>query len=901
MRMMIRTAAVPVAALADLRYDKTWPSVARAAELDCWLRAEGRQLADELHAVIGGVTGPARGELVALRRAVYGQRRPSARAWNAEVRAHLTADLAERVSLWVLRNQLHRDLMAELPITRQREDAVVTARLREHLRAPAYRFGLAQGSPVLSEQLGKWLDDQGAPPQRQSVLRLVKYLARAAAKTSPYSTFTVSGLVPAAEGTGLLRTTGELRWTSAVELNIWLARRIVHALATSARFKGSLQIRPNPSLVRDDARYRFLSVADGAAVAGMRSGPALEACLDRAGDPAGCTVDELCAHLQELDGSLDPAAVRHFVDRVVEAGPLCLRMPFPDQVDGHLAALADWLADAGSLTPQEREVMDGARALHAALAAYPALDDVRARERARAAVGARVAELLHRTGAPDPEQVPRKNVFHENAVFAEPPAGFAPQAWRPLADDLGTVRKLLCAVDPAVSIRAAVSDVFVDRYGEGGRTRWLDFYQYLNEAMANGCAVLSGPELTSLRDGPTMAVPQAWWTLPYAREQAARIDTVTELIFSRASARGPTVMLTERELDERLGFDAGPTDSMACYGHLADLGEPAVASDAPSGFVLNGVISGYGRGLSKVHRTLCQAGVADRFPEWRTTERVPGGELLVELDSLFGSNLNLRSRATRYELDYPLTTPGRDPADRIALSDVEVVHEPGSGRLRLRAGSTGEWLRPMHGGLMATYWLPEPLRNLITLFGPTHTLMHSAIPLFLPRGRDVMAGGIRPTPRIRIGDVVLSRRSWVVPAPLVPRRNGGESDESFWVRLAGWHREHGLPERYYARSAELSSVTWDPTQKSRKPMFVDLASWQLVALLERIMGGPAGDGPPDRAGRAGQPGMDGVGGMLVLTEALPEPAASPAYGRDRHVTELVVELPGDPGGPGAAT
>jgi hypothetical protein len=883
MRLMIRTAAVPVSALADLRYDKTWPSVSRAAELDCWLRSEGRRLADELHDVIGTVTGPARGELVALRRAVYGQRRPSERAWNPAVRAHLSTDTAERISLWVLRHQLHRELMAELPAIRERENDVVTARLREQLATPAFRFGLAQGSPVLSEQLGKWLD--GAPgadvPQRQSVLRLAKYLARAAAKTSPYSTFTISGIVPQREAAGLLEITGELRWTSSVELNVWLARRIVHAIATSAPHRGSLQVRPNPSLVEDDERYRFLSVADGSAVAGTRRVAALDACLARAGDPAGCTVDELGAHLHDLDGDLEPAAVRRFVDRVIEGGLLCLRMPFPDQADGHLGALADWMEGTGPLTPQAREVVVGARAVNTALAEYPAHDDVRARERARGWVGAQVVELMHRAGAPDPDHAPRKNVFHENAVFVEPPAGFAPQAWDPLGEQLATVRKLLCAVDPAVSIRAAVTDVFVDRYGEGARVRWLDFYQHLNDAMVNGCGVLSGPELTALRDGPTMAVPQAWWMLPYAREQATRIDRVTELIFSRAAADGPEVTLTETELASRLAFETGPMDSIACYGHLVD-GAP----DRPAGFVLNGVISGYGRGLSKVHRTLCQAGVADRFPEWGTTERAPGGELLVELDSLFGSSLNLRSRATRFELDYPLTTPGRDPADRIPLSDLEVVHEPGSARLRLRAAGLGEWVRPMHGGLMATFWLPEPLRNLITLFGPTHTMMHAAIPLFLPRGGaaapesvpfDGLSGRIRETPRISVGDVVLARRSWVVPAPLVPRRSGGESDESYWVRLAAWHRDHGLPERYYARSAQLSSVAWDPTQKSRKPTYVDLGSWHLVALLERTMA---------------EPQDSGGGGMLVLTEALPEPADAPRYGRDQHVTELVVELPG---------
>ena len=68
---------------------------------------------------------------------------------------------------------------------------------------------------------------------------------------------------------------------------------------------------------------------------------------------------------------------------------------------------------------------------------------------------------------------------------------------------------------------------------------------------------------------------------------------------------------------------------------------------------------------------------------------------------------------------------------------------------------------------------------------------------------------------------------------------------------------------------------WGPQTKARKPMYVDLAAWHLVRLLERAVG-------------------EG-GELAVLTEALPTLDQAPQYGDGRHVTELLIELPGGAG------
>lgn len=872
-RMMIRTAAVPVSALSDLRLDKSWDVIGRITELDRRLGSDGDRLGDQLYEVIGGADSTYKGDLVALRRCVHSRRRPSKRAWSDEMRAALSTDLAEDIDAWVRRYDLRRELTDSLPKIVDDELHEVQSRLPESLRHNAFRHGLVQGSPVLADQLAKWLDT-GAVPQRQTVLRLVKYLARVVAKTSPYSTFTIAGLLTAAPDSGtLLDPPDPASAASIAELNVWLVRRLLSALCADPDLADALTVRRNPSLVSDDERMRFLSPTSNAAVVGTRSSGALAACLERAEQP-GTTVADVQTHLRALDPSLDPAAVRQFVGKVVATGVLLTDLPFADQAHDHLAEVADWLRPL----PAHAATVARLDALRGELEEYPTLPGPEHRAASRRQVSRSVIDLLTSAQAPDPTNIPRKNVFYDNAVFTGAAGEFDPAAWTPILDDLRAVRDVLAALDPMRAARTAITEAFAVRYGSEQPVPWLDFTQFVSAAMADGVpvrgAALAGPELTALWNGAHGNDPRGWAQLPFAGEQAVAVDAATDLVFRRAAASGPEVDVSAAELTAALGTDAvRAADSMACYGQLLDQGQP-------QRFALNGVISGYGRGLSRVHRMQEQVGVPQPGGvPWRRTQHGPHGELIAEFDNLFGSNLNLRTPSTTVELDYPYSTSAR-PGERLRLNDLDVRHDADRDELVLVSRVTGDRIRPMHGGMVASFWLPEPVRRLIEIFGPIHSPLHASVPLFVPRGGDIVGGGIRNLPRLSIGSVVLSRRSWVLPSRVVPHRHSGESDAALWVRWAGWFAEQGIPERFYVRAAGLRSA-WSPEMKSRKPTYVDLSSWHLVAVLERTLSEESD--------------------LVVIAEALPDLTAAPRYnsvdGVDgaQHVTELVVELPASGG------
>src|SRR5699024_12694405 len=127
----------------------------------------------------------------------HGNRLPALRARSPEVLARVRGHLRTRLHSWLADLQCRRAESAALPDLIAEERAHKYAVLRETVADPVFEHGLVQGSPVVFERLRAWLAAApGTEPERKVALRLMKYLARVVAKTSPYSTFVASGTMP---------------------------------------------------------------------------------------------------------------------------------------------------------------------------------------------------------------------------------------------------------------------------------------------------------------------------------------------------------------------------------------------------------------------------------------------------------------------------------------------------------------------------------------------------------------------------------------------------------------------------------------------------------------------------------------------------------------------------------
>ncbi|MEU7150133.1 lantibiotic dehydratase [Streptomyces sp. NPDC045456] len=847
----VRIGGLPVSVLDGLRSDEVWRRTGALLDGARELAERGAELSDALYALIGQDTG-VKPALVALRRAVHNQRTPGERCWNDEVRAALPAAVVADVERWAELLAAHRADTAALDDLLPQDAADRHAVLREAAAQPVFRHGLIQGSPVLHEQLRKWLArPEGAVPDRKLALRLAKYLARVAAKTSPFSTFTVSGL---GRWDGPRPDAGGPAVRDTVEINLWLVQQLVRRLREHPALAPAVRLRVNPSAHPADGHWEFLGPGEEEPLRTLPVSAPVQACLDFLSDGARPR-HEVAAHLTARSGA-SPEQAERYLARLAEVGVLEVVPPFSEQAADPLAELRAWVDTGG---PELAEVSARLKEVAALLDGYPELTDPDARQRRNQEIHralGRVAELV----GPEHVIVPPKNYIIENALLVGPPPAQDRQAWEPVLRDLDTVRRCYAALDPALPGRVALARLFSTRFGAGAGVPFLAFHRAVQEEMR------TDPQLPGLLSVSQHGyAPLADSPLPRIKELLRiRAGLTDAALNARPDADGVVHVDPARlaALADRWPAWMRPPGSVAFYGQLT--GGP----EDPAGFVVNAVNAGHGRGRDRIRRLLGQAGVTVAGEP----SGPPGDVILADTCRHYGSNVGLRDLTMTDEIDYPGAASPRPAERRIPLRDLEVRHDPVLDLLVLWSRTRDREVRPVHPSLIAEFWLPPAMRLLIQAFGDTPTLLIPGRRMF----GDISPAtqqGLLDEPRITIGTVTVSRRQWVFRTDEAPVRAKGEADRPYLLRLAAWLREHGIPERCFVRALDPSMLTdgnvWQ--LKSRKPLYIDFANLLLTGLFERML-----------AER---------GNLLFLQEALPDPSAAPHYGdAGVRVTEHLVEV-----------
>ncbi|WP_248963614.1 lantibiotic dehydratase [Sphaerisporangium perillae] len=851
----VRVAGLPLAGLDRMRCTRTWEIVDRLADLTEWLRREGAELSGPLHEVIGGAAGgPLKPGLVALRRAVFSGRRPSGRAASAEVLAALPEELAARVREWTARRDRADALRTALPAVLAEESREKAALLREAVADDGFRRGVAQGSPVLAARLDAWLAGPAdRPPDRQELLRLARYVARATVKTSPYATFTLSGLGRWTAGGPAVWTSGEPLWREVAELDRAVLRPLWSALTRHRPVRERALLRVNPSAADDGGRVWFLGPGPTEPLSSVPASPGVRQALDWVRGHPFPTV-----------------AGAPGIEALVDAGLLELVPPYDEQSAGPVGLLASWLAEAGA-SPYAAAVGRMAEALREAAGhppSSPAEHPHPAPQGEFAGPAAVVREALEEVlpaGTAGPS-LPGKNLLWHSAVMPGVAGRLSAAAWRGVCDDLDAVRRLLGLFDPDLPVKIAVTAFFLDRHGPGGRIPALDLYHEVHAGVPGAGGALLREMLRNPVAAPRVVPGEE--PPPGLRELSELRRRFWELAGAGPSAPEAVVDVTAARL---AGFTASlprfarPPGSICCYLQAVP--------DRPDGVraVVNSISAGYGRGLSRLHRLVGLAGgEAPPAPELRA----PQGDVLVaECRGLVGGGLNLRTATADLALNHPFTAGDAD-LPPLAPADLTVGYDPGCDRLALHDGK-GRAVRPVHLGMTAQHWLPPWLQFLVRAFGEPSTAM---VPgwVFRTRGEMPAAGDVERWPRMDVGRVTLARAAWRLRAGDFPAPAKGEGEAAYLPRLAGWLAGHGMPRRFFARVVDLGDgLLVGLLSKDRKPMYVDVSDMLLLTGFLRSLRDP--------------------GALVVLEEALPDPADAPLYGAGRRVTEYVVQLSAGPG------
>jgi hypothetical protein len=863
----VRVAAVPADALAALRCTRTWALVEELAETEQRLARDGAALSDPLHAAIGAVPGhAAKPALVALRRALFTGRRPDRRGLAPDTLAALPDHLADSVRAWAARREHLDVLRSRLPRVHAAEAAAKTGLLRTAAATEAFRRALAQGSPVLSARVDPWLaGEQAGTPHRQELIRLARYVARAAVKTSPYASFTVSGFGEWAASGPAVQTPDTLAWRGVAELDRAVLQPMWAALTRRPELHRHARLRVNPTAADDGTRVRFLGAAPAEPLRSVPATDAVRAVLTRVRARPDLTAGDL------------PQA-----RALIDAGLLELVPPYDEQGQDPVGQLADWIAECRE--PEAAAVGAAARRVTGAQSGAPAADRATAagpagNQRRRIDT---VRQALEEIFSPEPRAnpwLPDKNLCLETAVLTGSAGRCATDAWQEVFDDLDAIRRALGLFDPDLPVKIAGAAFFLERYGAAGSVSALDFYRDAHAATQAGPAATLLREL--LRDplAPPTAAHDA--PLPGLRALAeARARFWAAVDAGPGPGPGPghcTVRWVEPQLLAGLAADwpafVRPPGSVCCYVQ-------AVPGSDGLHAVLGLITAGYGRGLSRLHRMALRAGAkvpaADglRAPSPQSPPRPPSRSArVVECRGILNGGLNLRTAVADAALRYPGAHNGADLPE-IDPTELMVRYDADTQRLAL-LDAQGRPVLPVHLGMAAQHWLPPALQFLVRAFGEPAAAMTPGW-VFRAGGRLPAPGVVERWPRLDVGRVTLARACVRLRAGDFPAAAAGEPEAAYLPRLAGWLREHGVGHRFFARVIDAGDGPGSGLMgKGRKPVYVDVENDLLLAGFLRTVRDP----------RA----------LMVLEEALPDPDEAPGYGDldgdlGRRVTEYVFQI-----------
>jgi lantibiotic biosynthesis protein len=270
---------------------------------------------------------------------------------------------------------------AGLEAALQRDRRRVAGRVRALAERPDVREALSVASPSLVDGLARSDEDRASDRARKVERSALRYLARMAARPTPFGLCAGCSLAAVGDGEG---TKLELAPAGAYRRRTRLDGGYLGALAAALRDDPAIRRRlsyfPSSSIYRSGGRLRYAeprTAGDRVSyhLVAADASPHLDAVLARAG--RGARPHELAAAVRALDPAVDPGEADAFVDELVEHGllvpELAPAVTAADPLDGLTGPLRE-IADE----PRAHRAM---RALDAARAALAALD----REPARSA------------------------------------------------------------------------------------------------------------------------------------------------------------------------------------------------------------------------------------------------------------------------------------------------------------------------------------------------------------------------------------------------------------------------------------------------------------------------------------------------------------------------------------
>jgi hypothetical protein len=900
---LLRMGGLPFESLNSLRFEKTKAIVEQILELEQWFDNESDGLCEMIFSAVKRAEDQAlKRRLIELKRNVF-NRRLISREDVESLKTLFPASDYSAIVEWRERVASLAHLMEEGEIGFQQELSEKRNLLKTLLTDEDFQKGIVLSSEALFTALEQYLQtpvQKMKRPHFKAESSLIAYLSRTAAKTSPFSTFTPTAM-------GFWTKTGEAlefsqepaRRKSFVRFNQGLRVRIEKSLSCHPSIKGYLYPQVSKSW---RLRGNILSLFKSGSVALFGSGDpetfiklpmnaALKELLRLIEEGQGrLSYTELINRMVErIGGSREAGEVEKFLDRLIQLDVIENNFQIPEQATDFLPAMAEKLRAIPG--PFALETLSLINSISQEIVRYPLLN---ARERLDSLriLGVAIRRLF---------AILNLRLEDHAIIIYEDMAAYPRQlelslsAWSDALSDLRLVQRLNRISDYTVSQIMTLAAYFNRRQGnEQVEDDLLAFYEDYRQAIS--------PASGSKDSSP-------WDKLihlnPLNLEEVSEFQEVQQeyrvLLAEQLESSEDIVHLDREKLESILDRIPDFAHEMSSQAYFCQ----PIISPAGNKLVMNAPYEGLGKYFSRFCFLFDKAGedvnpLVDTIRQTQARLR-RSDQIYAELESVLGSNVNLHPPVTDFEISYPGVIGSRPPEKQIELSGISLRRDPQTGLLKLWSHGLQKEVIPLHLGLTHVWFLPPLQQFLYCLFSPVGTM--NAMPgLEVGITKHENNSAFRRYPRVCVGDVVLWRAEWRIPAADLPAKQKQESEFGYFLRVNRWRKQLSLPdegfviansffdllERYSEASKQAQVASSSPAQDkesgqgkdnspvrmrdtSRKPQYIDFNNYFLLSIFSKM--------------------TSMVNRSLIFQEMLPSSKDLVLQNETGHyVTELLIEL-----------